>query len=779
MNRNWIVGLLAATALAIGGCAGEDGKDGAPGAPGTPGAGTEGPQGPAGQDGEDVTATAKAESCGVCHAGAGAEHQAIYTRYTNASALAVTIDGISSVANAGATTFTSTMTFTVTKGGVAVSGLTYNATSKLFESPALTFEQARLYAVEYTAGTRKFDKMVQYDNATLAATATAGQYTVQNATAKIAPEATNAVAYVYLADGPITFEAFTVYEDVGHVGREFGAVAYESAANNDGCIKCHGSPYMKHGYRAAKVPGLDDFAACKTCHYDTRTGGHQAWQQLVDDPAAAAAGTAPDAVKYAYKASVMNDTHMSHAMEFAYPQSMANCVTCHEGKLDTLVLTDANFTLATCKSCHPVTGVGGTDPKRAPSLTALLQPVAAIHTMDLYTYTGDCNFCHKANSFAKSFKQIHSGYDKLTYTANGTKYSTAFTTAISDASVANNVLSFTVTVTENVDLAGLAPADVKPTAYLAPYGYDTKDFLLAAKNTKLATPGAGWTVTPGTATATTMSWAVTANLATVGGSAWTDKIASGAIKRLEIGVLPFLANLDGITYLPHGSTTPATAPVALNMVTKTFDLAGNAFAAAGTAIVDTTKCNKCHDALGTTFHTADRGGSVVGCRLCHTTLSGGSHLEMQSRSIDSYVHAIHAMQPFDVGDVDFSDPVAAMKYNHHVESTYPNFTLLNCESCHNPGTYEVPDQTKSLPGILSAADAVEGLAGRNIGLVPSVVVGPASRACGSCHRAHMINENLGGELAAFEEHTASFGTRLENGTGVLDAAIAKIMSLFN
>ena len=30
----------------------------------------------------------------------------------------------------------------------------------------------------------------------------------------------------------------------------------------------------------------------------------------------------------------MNDTHMSHAMEFPYPMSMSNCNTCHEGKLD-------------------------------------------------------------------------------------------------------------------------------------------------------------------------------------------------------------------------------------------------------------------------------------------------------------------------------------------------------------------------------------------------------------------------------------------------------------
>ena len=34
---------------------------------------------------------------------------------------------------------------------------------------------------------------------------------------------------------------------------------------------------------------------------------------------------------------------------------MANCVTCHAGKLDT-TLADENFTIETCKSCHPMTG---------------------------------------------------------------------------------------------------------------------------------------------------------------------------------------------------------------------------------------------------------------------------------------------------------------------------------------------------------------------------------------------------------------------------------------
>ena len=34
-------------------------------------------------------------------------------------------------------------------------------------------------------------------------------------------------------------------------------------------------------------------------------------------------------------------------------------------------------------------------------------------------------------------------------------------------------------------------------------------------------------------------------------------------------------------------------------------------------------------------------------------------------------------------------------YGLKIETTYPNFTLLNCESCHYAGTYGVPDQSPS------------------------------------------------------------------------------------
>jgi OmcA/MtrC family decaheme c-type cytochrome len=662
-----------------------------------------------------------------------------------------------------------------------------------------TLAQKTAYVTKYDPVTRKFDPTVQL---TIFASLGNGRYTVKNAgdsglrIARFAPETSDAMVYMYFAENPTLVPAkghYSLYDDVASIGQTFGAMSYVSAANNSQCEKCHGAPYQKHGYRAGPVSGLPDLAACKACHYDTRVGTHADWQCLVDDPAAYAAGTCaakPEWASYAYVANTMNDTHMSHAMEFAYPQSMGNCVTCHAGKLG-MILTDANFTLATCKSCHPVTGVGGTDPKRAPALSTLL-PAGAMHEsggvpFDLYTYAGACNGCHNETG-ASSFSEIHSGYDAIIYAdATGTRYTDAFKVDITDAEydTTTKELTFSFTASETPDLPGLAVSDIVPTVLISMYGFDTKDFIVGAHVSHSdGMRNLEWDVTalPGTNNCDTNGDHVIdglddpcpeyARMAVVssGGGTWTIRadlgeaqptglIDDGTIKRIEIGVIPTL----------HDA---AHEIVALDMATRTFDLTTNAFDDGFyPAIVKVQGCNNCHDALSTTFHEPDRGGSVVGCRLCHTTLSGGSHLEGQSRSIDSYVHAIHAMQPFDIGDVNFADPVAALHYEHHIGSTYPNFTLLNCESCHNPGMYEVPTHAKSLPGILSKNDTV---AGRAL-TIPGVVTGPGARACGSCHRVPLINEVQAAELAALDAHTAAFGYRDAGTTrSVFDSVIAKI-----
>jgi hypothetical protein len=238
---------------------------------------------------------------------------------------------------------------------------------------------------------------------------------------------------------------------------------------------------------------------------------------------------------------------------------------------------------------------------------------------------------------------------------------------------------------------------------------------------------------------------------------------------VEIGVIPTLENADGVT-------------LALDAPSRTFDLGTNDFDDGFYSEIVRVEdgCENCHDALATNYHSPDRGGNIIVCRMCHITKSGGSHLEMQSRSIDSYAHAIHAGQAFDIGDIDFSDPVQALHYDHHIEFPYPTHGIANCESCHEPDTNNVPDQTMSLPGLLSASDTVESK-DRKIGEVPEYVTGPASRACGACHRAELINEDAVGELIPFNWHTKQGGYLIEAGdddVGTLLGVIDEIMALF-
>ena len=720
------------------------------------------------------------ESCVVCHSGAGEEkHQAIYDDYADTSSLELTIDSVTSVSD-GAGGFNATMTFTIMKDGAAY----------IDRDGLPSLEQKRFYAVTYDSATRQFDNSISFSkpvalgNGQYSVTATGITYDLNNS---------NGQAYAYIADGLLDTEGMGLYDDVANAGMAFGDVATnESVANVSGCEKCHGAPYLKHGYRAADVAGLSDFAACKACHYDTKTGGHEDWQILVDNPAryaeihAGAELTADEEARYAYTANIMNDVHMSHAMEFPYPQSMSNCATCHEGKLD-LILTDANFKLETCKSCHPVTGPEeGTQANRAPALETILP-----HSIEM----GKCSNCHSSGRLAPAFSEIHTGYNKMIYAAADLKYSDAIVVSIDNASVSDNKLTIEFSGVVDPNLAGFAVRDIVPTVMVGMYGWDTKDFIIGPHErlvddnndgeiasgderaleykvgaqhprfTTVSAPGSGGGTGDGSGTGG--SWVVTADLST-----WADLIADGTVKRVEIAVMPALENADGVQ-------------VALNSPSRTFDLDANAFDDDfyGDIVKIEDGCNTCHDALATTFHSPDRGGNIVTCRMCHITKSGGSHLEMQSRSIDSYIHAIHSFQAFDIGDVNFADPVATMRYDLHVEHVYPNFTIKNCESCHNEGTFEVPDQSRSLPGLLSGSDSVKGW-DRNIGDVPAYIAGPGSRACGSCHRTKLINEDEAGELISFNQHTKQGGYLIEEGADsqetqdLLMTVINYIMALF-
>jgi len=691
-----------------------------------------------------------AEYCTSCHAYDGQFHQASYDELYQDGVIVV-----SGLAYANAAS-NDTVTFEMTKDG-------NDFDCDAVESLGIYFAPYTDPGFELATGRLSVKGTVAYNDTTNVCTSTNAESALGDLSAL------DGLIVVYGRDetiaqipGTRVRQARYPYADV----LELGTVGYTSAANVEGCEKCHTVPFLKHGYILATPGG--DFYTCKACHLDDGDGGHFMWQLLVDDPQLIITlqdelgedwedfGTDPRLLPYAYKTSLMNDVHMSHAQEFPYPQSMSNCATCHEDKLD-MILTGANYTLETCKSCHPVTG----DPQNimhAPALVDILPTTGQDHTgyINLTTYDEDttCNqtICHSDTS-TKPFNSIHTGYDPVIYTdANdGTKFADVISVSIDSVDYTADVLTVEFSASGTANGGSVDALDIVPSVLVGLYGQDTKDYLVGPhardvdgnRNLEfdvVQSMGGTWethprlTVDP---SSTAGSWIVTADM-----SHWAGLIGPGnTIERAEIGVTADLGD------------------VALDAVSETFDLVGNVFLPAAPEIVRVQDgCNNCHDALGTTFHGPDRGGSIIVCRLCHITLSGGSHLEMQSRSIDSYVHAIHSFQPFDVGrSIDFTDPVEELHFEHHIGFVYPTLGF-DCESCHEPDTYDVPDQFGSMPGLLSASRPAADFGwDRDIVDVPEYVTGPASRACGSCHRVPLINHDDATGLAEFNQHVEDYG----------------------
>ncbi len=405
----WSILVVCTLAFALGGCEGDDGADGAAGAAGADGAA--GPPGPPGAEGPpgtglDAVASAKPESCATCHGGVGDNHQALYDRYTDGSPDAgtnLTLEfGAFRVVGAGP--FDVEVDFTVTQNGL----------------PLENFGDLGLYRFYITRWDPALGQYLDGNQRLRTVTGANGAFTASGALTF--DPTTNASFFGYIGDEQVIIDDVNydahmgLYDNIASAGMTTpGAEVYASAANVSGCESCHGTPYMKHGNRVAAVAGLPDFAACKSCHYDDRTGGHADWQYMVDEPFNWATDMVATA-DYSYTANVMNDTHMSHAMEFPYPQPMANCATCHEGKL-AQILDNSNFTGQTCLSCHPVQGIDawpetatqdeGTyyQAHRAPPLEYLW---TVLNFQCFHDPAVNCLACH-GTCVAPELNELHSG----------------------------------------------------------------------------------------------------------------------------------------------------------------------------------------------------------------------------------------------------------------------------------------------------------------------------------------------------------------------------------
>ncbi|NOR36982.1 MAG: hypothetical protein GQ577_09555 [Woeseiaceae bacterium] len=781
--RHWAWSILVVTALAftLGGCS--DGKDGRDG--------QDGQDGVDGVDGVDATtdpiADAKLESCATCHGDAGDGHQDVYDQYADASRLGIAITDLQNT-DIGGGDFSLVVDFSITLDGAPY-------IDPIGNSPSL--DTTSFYFAEYDIASGDFVNSAGGFAFSLSASNAAsngdGTYTLTQTVSVDTDAFTSGALVGRIANDKLAIEErqagkrVNMYADNASDHWEFGNVnAFVSAANVESCEACHGAPYFKHGHYPGAVAGTPDFTICKSCHNSTSAGGHEEWQHMVDNPLAWATDvpfTPEEEAQYAYDRTLMNDVHMSHSMEFPYPHAMATCSTCHEGNL-AQVLDDTQFTGETCTSCHPVQGTNAwpgeiyAQGHRAPPLMYLWTEanVETFHSADM-----DCTTaCHSAAGVAPTFAALHTGYDKTIYDAAGQRYADLYPVSIDQVTMAGNLLT--------VNFSG--DATIAPELLISLYGWDSKQFIIASHSRDGSDlcpssrgDGCRMEFEPGDtsplftedAASVPGDWMVTLDLGayvptTVLPDGIPTMIANGDIKMAEVTVTPEL-DVGGVE-------------VGLDAVTQSFDLGASMlvddYFKGANATVDTAKCNACHDQLATTFHSGSgRGGDIVACKNCHVTTSPGSHLEMASRAIDSYVHAIHSFQPFDLDDVaEDDDPVFNARTDLHKHHTFPYFTAQACEACHVEGTYNVPDQAKSMPGVLSAS---WDIADRNIGTVPEAVTGPASRACGGCHRADdMINADLAGDLASFNAHTEAFGTFVENDDEdvVLFGIIDKIMSMF-
>lgn len=788
-------------AFALTGCEGDDGSTGAAGATGATGA--TGPQGEQGEGLDPVdqaVADANVESCSVCHKGSGGYHQAVYDEAYDPGDFTV---AITSVASAGAGPFTLTIDFDVTYMGAAFD---------VDPTSAAWLDELVFQPSHWNNTTETFELVGGPFDPFSGITGTianggGGSYTLTSTVDYDISTWDGGAIIAKLADGDWEFPDgptahFHVYQDQAYDAEELGVNAYDSEANATGCENCHGAPYRKHGNIQADIAGTAEFTYCKSCHYDTRPGGHEEWQYMADEPENWANGVAPTA-DYTYVANLMNDTHMSHAMEFPYPMSISNCVTCHEGNLPA-ILDDENFTPETCKSCHVVQGINAWPagvntgpagdyyrPHTAPALDYLWAEagVDSFHSGDM---TG-CTTCHGTGAIS-SFSDYHSGYDQTVYDAVGNRHTVAAGVAIDDVTISGDLITVDFSATD---------ATVNPTLAISFYGWDSKHFIVPAHERDgndidcphSSRPGCNIEWEPGStkpfftedAASIAGDWRVTFDMA--GFQAYkTDPIptliADGVVKMAEISILPELV-VGGVD-------------VNVDAVSTSFDLGGSMivddYYQGSAAAVDIDKCGACHENTGVLVHTgAGRyGDSMQVCKVCHNPTFDGSHMEMQSRSIDSYVHAIHAFQPLDEDDVyNENDVVDEARNALHKTHTFPYFTSLACEGCHvnDMATYDVPDQALSMPGAQSDSWTLLDPSDRLIGTVPEYVQGAASRACGSCHRAELIKLDAAGDLAAFDAHTASFGTLVENSNKDQDAdgwdeepvlfgVIDKIMGLF-
>lgn len=163
------------------------------------------------------------------------------------------------------------------------------------------------------------------------------------------------------------------------------------------------------------------------------------------------------------------------------------------------------------------------------------------------------------------------------------------------------------------------------------------------------------------------------------------------------------------------------------------------------AVIDIDKCNACHDAggAGISLHGENRTSELQVCVLCHNPNAtdirrrpadpGTTPDGKREESIDMkrMVHRIH------MGG-DLEEPIVVYGFNNSVHDyAGVNFigNIMNCLTCHLPGTYGADDAWRTLPSTvdtgLEVTDPDDDLN-----------ISPVTAVCSSCHDTQLAKNHM-------------------------------------
>ncbi len=400
--------------------------------------------------------------------------------------------------------------------------------------------------------------------------------------------------------------------------------------------------------------------------------------------------------------------------EVTYPQDIRNCTQCHNGALSTnwyskptrkacgACHNDVNFATGAnhsagnipqaddsgCLTCHgpsasfPVTAVhipvippDPTDPRTSPSTGTNTQTNSEYVAATGFVPAG----AHKINWVISSVT-TSGGNPQIKFkfrdiTANADMVFTAPTSTASElmANFAGSPSAYWVWSEPSVTSDGVsAPADFNKSANL--YIRNVWNGTVSSATATITGPdGSGFY------TITKFNTTIPA----------TAKMLTGGIGYSYGSGAPPLVETD-LTAYPYTQTTGTTtvmfqgglAVPAPNVYKVATGFNGRRI------IVDTNKCNTCHDGLGVepTFHVGQRNDAPT-CSFCHNP---GRASQGWTVNANYFVHAIHGAPKRTVDftwDATTSVPGGDEPDDGFFKVTYPG-VLKNCELCHVAGGYD-------------------------------------------------------------------------------------------